>query len=443
MAFAPVASGAPATLKGTVIGPTLPDRGDGIASIQAIEAKTGAIRGADFTGGKRDRWLLKVSPGAYVLGAATVPFAGGKVVDRLVAFTRARSGRTTKLKLKMKRGNRRPGTAGRPAAGRVADGFGDVDVGYPAIWVKQWDIQSPDPDRGVLRKGMADMLITDLVAGFARERCAAIVVERDRIEDVLNEQRLQQLPGFDPSTAVPQGRLIRDNASVTGTLTETGGQVTMTATYSDRRIGRTRTVSVQGPGEALFELEQELAEKLVKVICEAGDIAGPFDQRIDALGSIFTYSGNVTFTRSTPAVLPGANGFYDVSSGQYTVTASGRDVSGATACRQSGSKQFAIPPGSGTISVFSTQPDQLEPYEYSFSILAGGPSDTMDITLSGCPPGAEDYEGHVWEDWPVGILDVSTDQTYISEDGIDFSDTYSESAGGASLEQSWSFRAAE
>lgn len=446
-ALAPAASAAPATLKGRVVGPTLPDHESGLASVQAIEAKTGVVRGADFTGGRRDRWRLRVAPGAYVLGAATVPFAGGKVVDRLVAFARARSGRTTKLKLRLKRKRKRghrAGTADRPAASRVADGFGDVDVGHPAIWVKQWDVRSPNPELGVLRKGMADMLITDLVAGFAQASCDAIIVERDRIEEVLDEHRLQRLPGFDPGTTIRPGRLIRDNASVTGTLTEAGGQLKLSATYSDRRNGRTRAVSVQGPGEALFALEQKLAEKLVEVICDPVDeIAGTFEQRIDAAGSVFTYSGNVTFTRSTPAVLPGANGTYDVSSGRYTVTASGRDVSGATGCRQSGSKQFTIPSGNGDIAVFSTQPTLLEPYQYSLSIFAGGPTDRMNITLSGCPSGAADYEGHVWQNWPLGALSFSTDRTYTSDDGINFAGTRSQRSGGFSLEQSWSLRATE
>ena len=439
---APPAGAAPATLKGTVVGPALPDSGQGVASVRAIEAKTGVVGGADFTAGKRDRWRLRISPGAYALDAATVPLAGGKVVDRLVAFARARSGKTEKLKLRLKRKRKRAHhRATRRAPARVAEGFGDVDVGYPAIWVKQWEIQSPNPDLGVLRKGMVNMLITDLVAGFGETPgCDAVIVERERIDEVINEQRLQQLPGFDPGTAVRQGRLIRDNASVTGTLTEAGGQITMSATYSDRRTGRTRTVNVQGPGEALFDLEQKLAAKLVEVICHdtINEIAGTFDIEIDT-GSIFTYAGNVTFTRFTPAIFGGATGTYKVSSGQYTLTASGRDVSGATACRQSGSKQFTIPAGTGSIDVFSNEPTYLEPYEYGFSVAAGGPSSTMDITLHGCPPGAEEYEGHVWAGWPVGGLALSTNRTYISDDGIDYAGSHSEGFGGASFEQNWSF----
>ena len=298
-AGAPAASAAPATLKGTVVGSALPDSGVGVASVRAVEAQTGIVGGADFTAGNRDRWRLRVSPGAYALGATAVPFEGAKPVDRLVAFARVRSGKTTKLKLKLKRKRTRhhASAAGVRVPARVAEGFGDVDVDYPAIWVKEWDVQSQNPDLGVLRKGIPNMLITDLVAGFgATPGCDAVIVERARIDEVINEQRLQQLPGFDPGTAVRQGRLIRDNASVTGTLTEAGGQITMSATYVDRRTGRTRTVSVQGPGEALFALEEQLAAKLVEVICHdtVNRIEGTFDLEIDT-GSIFRYGGNVSF----------------------------------------------------------------------------------------------------------------------------------------------------
>ena len=153
--------------------------------------------------------------------------------------------------------------------------------------------------------------------------------------------------------------------------------------------------------------------------------------------------GNVTFTRFTPAIFGGATGSYNVSSGEYTLTASGLDVTGATACQQSGSKQFTIPTGSGSIDVFSNEPTYLEPYEYSFSVVAVAPSDTMDITLHSCPPGAEDYEGHVWDDFPVGGLDLSPGSTYISADGITYAGSHSESFGAASLEQNWSFTGTE
>ncbi len=99
---------------------------------------------------------------------------------------------------------------------------------------------------------------------------------------MLDEQALQRLPGFDPSTTVRQGRLIRDNAGVTGTISESGGNAVISATYTDRRPGhsRTKTVAVQGPTESIFDLEQQLAQKLIEAICSDGlpdTYTGSFD----------------------------------------------------------------------------------------------------------------------------------------------------------------------
>ena len=74
---------ADATVKGTFAGPGLPDAGEGVTSVRAVNAATGVVGGTDYTSGKRDRWRLVVAPGPYALAAATVPFGGGKQVDRL------------------------------------------------------------------------------------------------------------------------------------------------------------------------------------------------------------------------------------------------------------------------------------------------------------------------------------------------------------------------
>jgi hypothetical protein len=442
------ASAAPATLKGRVVGSALPDSGEGAATVRAVNVAKGVVGGADFTGGQRDRWKLRLPPGPYALGAAAAPFAGGKVVDRLVAFARARSGKTETLKLRLKRkrkgGHRRASGHGGRALERVPEGFGDVDVDYPAIWVKEWDVQSQDPDLGVLRKGLADMLITDLIGGL---KCKAVIVERARIDDVLNEQRLQRLPGFDPDTRVPQGRLIRDNASVSSTLTESGGQLTMSATYVDRRTGRSATVSVQGSGESLFELEQQLAAKLAAVICQdkinhiAGTYSGTFTIGTTLGPSVMSYQGNVAFDRSGPNVFGGADGFYILKSGGFTLVASGIDGTGATGCRQTGTKNFTIPSGqvSGSMQVDGTPPDFDAPYDYSFYILP--PFETMTVTRINCPSGASDWEGTTFQ-W--GLFDsISTREPHTSDDGITYQSSEEQTIGGSGSALSWSLVGSE
>ena len=58
----------------------------------------------------------------------------------------------------------------------------------------------------------------------------------------------------------------------------------------------------------------------------------------------------------------------------------------------SGTKQFNIPPGSGSISVFGSPPEGFDPYTDGGAISTQ-PSWLMEVTLSSCEPGAESLEG--------------------------------------------------
>jgi hypothetical protein len=355
-----IASAADSTVKGTVAGPGTPDAGEGVTAIRAVNAETGAIGGADYTTGKRDGWSLTVAPGPYAMGATTVPFGGGKLIEKLLAFVEARSGKTETVKLKLKRQRRHHRSAAATPARRVAEGFGDVAVDYPAIWVKEWDIQSTDPEHGVLSKGMAEMLITDLSQGFERTPdCRAVVVERARIGEVISEQTRQQLPGYDPGTRVRQGHLLIDNGTVSGTLTASGGHMTLTATYTDRRNGRrSRTVSVQGPQESFFSLEQQLAQKLLEVICSDGlpeVYGGTISGSSADTETIRSWHGNVTFERIEPPDPRAAqcNGrgvaCYELTSS--TVTWETSSAPGAECTHQSGPKTVSAPAGTGMLTV--------------------------------------------------------------------------------------------
>ena len=360
------ASAADATVKGTFAGPGLPDAGEGVTGVRAVNAETGALGAADYTAGKRDSWRLGLEPGPYALAAATVPFGGGKQVDRLVAFVGARSGdlETLKLRLKPKRSGHQRSARAAP---RVAEGFGDVTVPYPAIWVKQFDVQSSDPEMQLLRRGMAEMVLTDLSAALGTPDCPGVIVERERIQDVLNEQRLSRLPGFDPSTAIRPGRLVRDNASVTGSISESGGHAVISATYTDRRPGhsRTRTVAVQGPTVNIFELEQQLAQKLIEVICSDGlpDIyTGSFDGRSADSEMTRTWSGTVTYERVKPPdpqagyCASAGTACYDVAQGSVTWQVS--TSPGAMCTYQTPSQTDSIGPGYGAIAVEASGSDQ-------------------------------------------------------------------------------------
>ena len=121
-------------------------------------------------------------------------------------------------------------------------------------------------------------------------------------------------------------------------------------------------------------------------------IAGTFSGTQNSGGSVLDWNGSATYVRGSPG--PGSNGYFTLQSGHYTVVASGRDGTGGTACRQSGTKTVAG--ASGDLDIHSQGDSDGPPYGYSGGLLGQLPdSQIMMVTLHDCPQGAEDWEGQV------------------------------------------------
>src|SRR5215470_4446689 len=73
----------------------------------------------------------------------------------------------------------------------------------PSVAILYFDYDGKDADLALLRKGLAQMLISDL-AGNTSVR----IVERERLQEVLAELKLQSSAKIDPATAVKVGKLI-------------------------------------------------------------------------------------------------------------------------------------------------------------------------------------------------------------------------------------------
>src|SRR5687768_15944449 len=78
-----------------------------------------------------------------------------------------------------------------------------ADAPRPVVSVLYFENSTGDASLDVLRKGLADMIITDLVAWDG-----VTVVERARLEAVLSELKLQQSKVIDRTTAVKVGKVI-------------------------------------------------------------------------------------------------------------------------------------------------------------------------------------------------------------------------------------------
>ncbi|HKS06658.1 MAG TPA: CsgG/HfaB family protein [Gemmatimonadaceae bacterium] len=120
-------------------------------------------------------------------------------------------------------------------------------------------------DMQPLGRGLADLMISDFgkVDGLT-------LVERERMQAILDEIRLGQSGAVDQATAVRSGRLIQAGRVVTGTLDAptlqavalSGGSVNVTSGGVEGRAS-----SVAGPIDRLFDLEKQL---VVSVLRAAG-----------------------------------------------------------------------------------------------------------------------------------------------------------------------------
>jgi TolB-like protein len=132
----------------------------------------------------------------------------------------------------------------------------------PVISVLYFDNNSTSPDLDVMRKGLADMMITDLVAWDG-----VTVVERDKLESVLSELKLQQSKRFDPVTAVKVGKLIGAQFALGGSMTLSGNQLRLDARLTSVKDGTAAaTASTQGDKDKIFDLEQELVLRVTSAI---------------------------------------------------------------------------------------------------------------------------------------------------------------------------------
>ncbi len=191
-----------------------------------------------------------------------------------------------------------------------------------------------------------------------------------------------------------------------------------------------RSVSKAGVAQATWSQPTEGDPPINRI---EGTIGGTQNNN----GSVLSWSGTAAYVRSLPG--PGADGLFSLQASQYMVTASGRDGSGLTTCTQSGTK--TVTGGSGQIDVSGTPPDLDPPYTYTGNLL-GPPMEasTMKVTLSGCPPGADEYEGEQVD--VVMAFSAFDVEDQVSGDGMAFAGSRIESFGALSVTWNWNLTGA-
>ena len=132
----------------------------------------------------------------------------------------------------------------------------------PVVAVLYFDNNSFGKDRADydgLGKGIADLLITDMASNPSMR-----VVERDRIQSILQEQSLVQTKSIDPQTAVRLGKLLGAQYMITGGFMSDGkGTLLVTSRVISVETGAiTNPVKLQSKGEDVLGLIGQLSSKL-------------------------------------------------------------------------------------------------------------------------------------------------------------------------------------
>lgn len=127
------------------------------------------------------------------------------------------------------------------------------------VAVLYFDNNTPQRDYDVLQKGLADMLITDLAGVEGLQ-----IVEREKLQTLVDELKLQQTKFFDPKTAQKFGKGIGAQFAITGSLTAFDPELRIDVRLIEVATAKVVMAdSVVGHKAKFFELEQQLVQKFI------------------------------------------------------------------------------------------------------------------------------------------------------------------------------------
>ncbi len=136
------------------------------------------------------------------------------------------------------------------------------DKNAKRIAIIYFDNPGGDPAMDKLKKGLADMLITDLSNIHMLS-----IVERDKLESILKEQKLNNSKEFDPNTASKVGKLLGAQIILTGGYFEMMGSLRIDARFIDVETGKIlKADGVDGVTSNFFKIQKQLAWKIINTL---------------------------------------------------------------------------------------------------------------------------------------------------------------------------------
>jgi TolB-like protein len=132
----------------------------------------------------------------------------------------------------------------------------------PTVAVLYFDYSGQNADLSVLRKGLAQMLISDLSAVDGIR-----LVERDRLEEILNELKLGQTAKIDPQSAAKVGKLLGARYMVLGGYFDLMQTLRADARVVEVESGKVvQSIGAAGKPDEFLTVEQKLCEGLTKIL---------------------------------------------------------------------------------------------------------------------------------------------------------------------------------
>lgn len=129
----------------------------------------------------------------------------------------------------------------------------------PVVAVLYFDNNTGRQELDVLQKGLADMMLTDLSSVES-----ITVVEREKLEALLAELKLQRTKYFDKKSAAKIGRGLGAKYAVTGTYAAVDPQIRIDVRLIEIETGKILVAEkISGEARKLFELQQVLVGKFV------------------------------------------------------------------------------------------------------------------------------------------------------------------------------------
>ena len=136
------------------------------------------------------------------------------------------------------------------------------DKNAKRIAIIYFDNSGGEPSLDKFKKGLADMLITDL----SNINMVAIG-ERDELESILKEQKLNNSKEFDPNTASKVGKLLGAQIILTGGYFEMMGSLRLDARFIDVETGKIlKADGVDGQTSNFFKIQKQLAWKIINTL---------------------------------------------------------------------------------------------------------------------------------------------------------------------------------